>query len=137
MLGFERFHRERAGTIGVDDRRRADAVLPHERAEAREKRRQLLGRRVRAREQRVLQHASRRRVDDDGDAIDGGGGHDLVKELTGTLILASADSYGGSPFQLSVAGSGGIPTTTYPGGTLVAQGILNIQDGSALGVGHI
>ena len=41
----------------------ADAVLAHQRAEPREQRRELLGRRMRAREQRVLQHAARRRID--------------------------------------------------------------------------
>jgi autotransporter-associated beta strand protein len=44
---------------------------------------------------------------------DGGANYNLVKELTGTLVLASADSYGGT--------------------TLVNQGILNIQNGAALG----
>ena len=70
VISGERFHRERAGTVRVDRRRRADAVLPHHRAEPRNQRRQLFRSRMRAREQRVLQHAARRRIDDDGDAID-------------------------------------------------------------------
>ena len=44
---------------------------PHQRAEAREQRRELFGRRLRARVERVLHDAARRRIDDDGDAIDG------------------------------------------------------------------
>src|SRR5439155_15724665 len=48
-----------------------------------------------------------------GTIIDGANVFSLTKELTGTLILANADN--------------------YDGGTLVNQGILNIQNGSALG----
>ena len=47
--------RTHPGRYESTSRRRADAVLPHQRAEPREQRRQLLGRRMRAREQRVLQ----------------------------------------------------------------------------------
>ena len=72
MFGLERRHGERAGAIRIDQRRRAETVLPDQRAEAGEQRRQLLRRRLRAREERVLQHAAGRRIDDDGDAIDAG-----------------------------------------------------------------
>ena len=60
MLGLERRHRERAGAIRINRHRRAEAVLPHQRAETREQRGQLLRRRLRAREERVLQDAARR-----------------------------------------------------------------------------
>jgi autotransporter-associated beta strand protein len=43
------------------------------------------------------------------------GTHSLTKELTGTLVLGSADSYHGN--------------------TLVNQGVLNVRDANALGVG--
>ena len=61
------------------------------------------------------------------------GAFDLVKELTGTLDLADADTYGGSPFQITVNGSGGVPATTWAGGTVVSQGDLEIANGNALG----
>jgi hypothetical protein len=72
VVGRERRHRERAGPKRIDRRRRAEAVGPHQRAEPRDERRELFRCRVRAREQPVLQHPARRRIDDDGDAIDGG-----------------------------------------------------------------
>ena len=46
---------------------------------------------------------------------DGGGGYSVTKELTGTLVLQAANTYGGN--------------------TLVNQGILNIQNSNALGSG--
>ena len=55
MISLERRHRERARAIRIDDDGRAEAVLPHQRAQPREKRGELLGRWMRAREQRVLQ----------------------------------------------------------------------------------
>ena len=70
VFGRKRLHREGAGPIGIDDRGPADAVLPHQRRQPRDERRQLLGRRVRAREQRVLHHAPRGRIDHDRDTFD-------------------------------------------------------------------
>ncbi len=70
MLDRIRPHRERAGAVRIDRRGGADPVLAHQRAEPREERRQLLGRRMRAREQRVLEHPPGRRVDRDRDALD-------------------------------------------------------------------
>ena len=64
-------HREGARPIGIDSDGRAETVCSHQRAEAREERRELFGRRLRARVERVLHDAARRRIDDDGDAIDG------------------------------------------------------------------
>jgi hypothetical protein len=66
----ERRHREGAGPIRIDGGRGAEAVLAHQRAEAREERRELFGRRLRARVERVLHHPARRRIDDDRHAID-------------------------------------------------------------------
>ena len=54
VIRRERRHRERAGPVRIDAGGRAEAVLPHQRAEAREERRELFGRRLRAREERVL-----------------------------------------------------------------------------------
>src|SRR5262249_30567639 len=48
-----------------------------------------------------------------GTITDAGGNRQLTKELTGTLVLASANTYGGK--------------------TLVNAGVLNIQNGNALG----
>ena len=55
-------HRKGAGTICVDERRRADAVAAHQRAQPREQRRKLVGRQ-RARKQPELQHTSFRDLD--------------------------------------------------------------------------
>ena len=71
-------------------RRRADAILPHQRAEPREQRRELLGRRMRAREQRVLQHAARRRIDHDRHAIDGAPAADATRDRAAPASAASA-----------------------------------------------
>ena len=73
VVGGKWRHRERAGPKRIDRRRRAEAIGPHQRAEPRDERRELFRCRVRAREQPVLQHPARRRIDDDGDALDGGG----------------------------------------------------------------
>ena len=70
VISRERLHLEGARTIRIDERGVADAILPHQRRKTRDERRHLLGRRVRAREQRVLQHAPRRRIDEDGDLFD-------------------------------------------------------------------
>jgi hypothetical protein len=70
-IGRERRDRERPGTIRVDRRRCADAVLTHQGAQARQQRRQLFGRRLRARIEGVLHHPARRRIDDNRHAIDG------------------------------------------------------------------
>ena len=62
------------------------------------------------------------------------GAFNLVKELTGTLILTGADSYGvPSPATFTVLTDGALGTT-FPGGTVVAQGSLNVQNAGALGV---
>ena len=53
-------------------------------------RRELLGRRMRAREQRVLQHAARRRIDDDGDAIDRRRRADAIRDRAARASAASA-----------------------------------------------
>jgi autotransporter-associated beta strand protein len=55
-----------------------------------------------------------------GTITDGGLGHTLTKELTGTLVLAGSDSYG--------TGSAAAPST------FVDQGALNVQNAGALGV---
>ena len=62
-------HREGAGTIGVDERGRADAVAAHERPQPREQCRERVGRQ-RAREESELQHAPFGDVYPDGYAID-------------------------------------------------------------------
>jgi hypothetical protein len=72
VLARERLHGERTGPVRIDDHGRAEAILPHQRAKPRHERRHLLWRRLRARVQRVLHNPARRRIDDDGDAIDGG-----------------------------------------------------------------
>src|SRR5262249_2075682 len=58
----------------------------------------------------------------------------LVKELTGALVLANADSYGGTTnFTLINDPSDGTASpVSFPGGTVVAQGVLNIQNSNAL-----
>ena len=73
VIGGKRLHREGPGPVGVDRRRRADAVVAHQRIEPREQRRNLLGRRIRPREERMLQHAPRCGIDDNPHAIDRGG----------------------------------------------------------------
>jgi hypothetical protein len=70
MFGCKGHHPEGARPVRIDDRGAADAVLSHQRRQPRDERRQLLGRRVRTCEQRVLQHAPWRRIDDDRDAFD-------------------------------------------------------------------
>ena len=72
MLDRKRRHRKRTRTMRVHERRRADTVLAHERAQAREQGGQLFGRGMRTRKQRVLQNRPRCRLDDDGDPVDGG-----------------------------------------------------------------
>jgi autotransporter-associated beta strand protein len=65
-----------------------------------------------------------------------GNRHNLVKELTGTLILQSANTYGSSfsfALDTDLDPVTGLPFS-FPGGTVVAQGIVNVQNGSALGV---
>jgi autotransporter-associated beta strand protein len=68
-----------------------------------------------------------------GTVTDGGAGHSLVKELGGTLAFAGANSYGSGSgtFSTSTDVQGGNPVL-FANGTVVAQGILNIQNGSAL-----
>ena len=58
--------------------------------------------------------------------------YSLTKELTGTLILASADSYGGagSTFSDSLDTN---PPGDFPMGTLVAQGTLVVTNDDGLG----
>ena len=63
MINRKRFHRERAGPVRIDHGGRADAILAHQRTEAREQRRQLFGGRMRTREQRVLEHTPGRGID--------------------------------------------------------------------------
>ncbi len=56
------------------------------------------------------------------------GAHNLTKELTGTLILASTNSYGGGAFSIPTDGA-----AVFAGGTAVAQGVVNVQNPGALG----
>src|SRR5262249_26124843 len=60
-------------------------------------------------------------------------GFSLIKELTGTLVLADADSYGSGTgtFGTSTDVQSGSPVQ-FANGTLVAQGVLNIQNSNAL-----
>ncbi len=67
--GCKRHHCKCAWAICIDGRWRADAVLPHQRAQTREECRHLFGRRMRTREQRVLEYPARCRIDHDGDLI--------------------------------------------------------------------
>src|SRR5262249_20903645 len=62
-------------------------------------------------------------------------GGNLVKELAGTLILKTANTYGGGSFSIPTDIDPAIPGSprTWAGGTLVAQGILNVQNSTALG----
>ena len=71
MLECERRHREGAWAKGIYECRRANSVLPHERSKTRKQGRQLLWGRVRTREERVLENATRRRLDRDRHPIDG------------------------------------------------------------------
>jgi hypothetical protein len=68
----ERLHPKRPGFPRVHGDRRAAASFAHERVQTRHQRRDLFGRRQRTRQQRKLDDASRRRVDGDHDAVDGG-----------------------------------------------------------------
>ena len=72
-----------------------------------------------------------------GDSLGDGtitGGHNLVKELAGTLILADPNDYGGTGGTFDVPNIANDTTDTlYPAGTVVSQGILTIEDSNALG----
>ena len=70
MLDGKRHHLERAGTIRVDEGRAAKAILPHQCGQPGNEGRQLFRRRPRSRKQRMLQHASRRRIDAHGHPLD-------------------------------------------------------------------
>ncbi len=71
-----------------------------------------------------------------GAITDNGNKRNLVKELTGTLVLGTANTYGNPAGTFTIANyppPPPNPPTLFAGGTVVAQGILNIQDGDALG----
>jgi autotransporter-associated beta strand protein len=69
-----------------------------------------------------------------GTITDNGNHFNLAKESPGTLVLASADTYGG------VAGTGTFvvptqptPQTAFPDGTVIVQGAIDVANANALG----
>ncbi len=62
-----------------------------------------------------------------GTITDAGAPYNVVKELTGTLVYAGANTYGGGTFNIPNDNN-----AAFAGGTVVSQGVLNVRNNNAL-----